>query len=75
MNVKDLRLKPLQVVNLGLEIFADELRSQNVPVVGVHWRPPAGGKPHLLRILEKLEEVESMNPAEERGTRARDANA
>ena len=56
--MKDLRKKPLRVVNLGLEIFADELRDQNVPVTHVRWRPPAGGKPHLLEILEKLEELD-----------------
>ncbi len=56
--MKDLRRKPLRVVNLGLEIFADELRDQNVPVTQVRWRPPAGGKPHLLEILEKLEELD-----------------
>ena len=56
--MKDLRRKPLRVVNLGLEIFADELKNQNVPVTHVCWRPPAGGKPHLLEILEKLEELD-----------------
>ena len=56
--MKDLRQKPLRVVNLGLEIFADELKSQNVAVTHVRWRPPAGGKPYLLEILEKLEELD-----------------
>ena len=56
--MKDLRQKPLRVVNLGLEIFADELKSQNVAVTHVRWRPPGGGKPHLLEILEKLEELD-----------------
>ena len=56
--MKDLRRKPLRVVNLGLEIFADELRDQNVSVTHVRWRPPAGGKPRLLEILEKLEELD-----------------
>lgn len=56
--MKDLRNKQLRVVNLGLEIFADELKKQNVTVTHVSWRPPAGGKPHLLEILEKLEELD-----------------
>lgn len=56
--MKDLRRKPLQVVNLGIEVFADELRDQSVTVTQVQWRPPAGGKPHLLEILEKLEELD-----------------
>ena len=57
-DMKDLRDRPLEVVNLGLEIFADELRRQNVPVTHVNWRPPAGGKPYLAGILEKLEALD-----------------
>ena len=56
--MKDLRREPLRVVNLGLEIFADELERQNVAVTHVDWRPPAGGKSRLLEILEKLEELD-----------------
>ena len=56
--MKDLRNKQLRVVNVGLEIFADELKNQSVAVTYVRWRPPAGGKPHLLELLEKLEELD-----------------
>ena len=56
--MKDFGEKPLRVVHLGLEIFADELRRQNVVVTQVNWRPPAGGNPHLLKILERLEELD-----------------
>lgn len=31
---------PLNVVNVGLEVFARSLRAQDVPVVDVDWRPP-----------------------------------
>ena len=31
----------LRVVNVGLELFANDLRSLGVPVVQVDWRPPA----------------------------------
>ncbi len=56
--MKELGRKPLRVVNVGLEIFEEELKNQSVPVMHVRWRPPAGGKPHLLEILEKLEELD-----------------
>lgn len=56
--MKDLRREPLRVVNLGLEIFAEELERQNVTVTRVDWRPPAGGNPRLLEILEKLEDLD-----------------
>jgi len=33
----------LKVVNIGISTFADDLRSQDVEVVVVDWKPPAGG--------------------------------
>ena len=44
----------LKVVNIGISTFADDLRSQNVDVVHVDWKPPAGGDIEMLRLLEKL---------------------
>jgi len=46
---------PPAVINVGLELFAESLQAQGVPVVSVAWRPPAGGKQHLLDLLDKLE--------------------
>ncbi len=46
--------RPLQVINLGLEGFAEELERQGVAVVRVDWRPPAGGDPKLADLLSKL---------------------
>jgi FdrA protein len=43
------------IVNVGLELFAESLQAQEVPVISVDWRPPAGGKQHLLDLLDKLE--------------------
>ncbi len=43
------------VVNVGLELFAESLQAQGVPVVSLDWQPPAGGKQHLLDLLDKLE--------------------
>jgi len=45
---------PVKVVNVGLEGFATELKSQGVEVVQVDWAPPAGGDPDLARLLSKL---------------------
>jgi FdrA protein len=47
--------QPPAVVNVGLELFAESLQAQGVPVLSVDWRPPAGGKTHLLDLLDKLE--------------------
>jgi FdrA protein len=43
-----------RVVNVGLELFADSLRAQGVPVVSVDWTPPAGGKQSLIEMLDRL---------------------
>jgi FdrA protein len=45
---------PLRVVNVGLELFYRSLRDQNVSVVHVDWRPPAGGDERLTGLLDRL---------------------
>ncbi len=45
---------PPRVVNVGLAIFGDSLRAQNVPVIDVDWRPPAGGDREMMDLLERL---------------------
>jgi FdrA protein len=48
----------LQVINIGLESFADDLRSQGVAVVQLDWRPPAGGNARVAALLAALEDNE-----------------
>ncbi len=45
----------LKVINIGIEMFADDLERQDVDVLHVDWQPPAGGDLDLLKLLEKLE--------------------
>ncbi len=47
-------LQKLKVVNIGISTFGDDLRSQDVEVVDVDWKPPAGGDVEMSRLLEKL---------------------
>ena len=47
---------PPQVINLGLESFADELTKQGTVVVHVDWSPPARGDVELANLLSKLSE-------------------
>jgi hypothetical protein len=42
------------VVNVGLGLFAEALESQGIDVISVEWQPPAGGKQHLIDILNRL---------------------
>ncbi|MGD9570598.1 MAG: DUF1116 domain-containing protein [Thermoleophilia bacterium] len=41
----------LRIATVGLDLMADALRAQDVPVSPVDWRPPAGGEPELVRAL------------------------
>jgi hypothetical protein len=51
---KNILTEKLKVVNIGIPTFADDLRSQDVEVIHVDWKPPAGGDIEMLRVLEKL---------------------
>jgi hypothetical protein len=46
--IRDLFGKPLSVVNVGLEAFADTARRQGASVVDVDFRPPAHDAPWLV---------------------------
>lgn len=48
--------REVQVINLGLERFAADLRDAGVPVVQMDWRPPAGGDKKLLALLDSLKD-------------------
>lgn len=50
----DVLRRPVAVINVGLESFAESLAAQGVPAVQVEWRPPAGGNERLMAILEKM---------------------
>jgi hypothetical protein len=45
---------PPRVINVGLELFAENLASQGAQVVHVRWSPPAGGNAQLAGLLAKL---------------------
>jgi hypothetical protein len=51
---RDLLAAPPRVVNVGLEVFAENLAAQDAQVAHVRWSPPAGGNSHLAGLLEKL---------------------
>jgi FdrA protein len=45
---------PPRVVNVGLELFATDLKAVGAEVVHVQWSPPAGGNARLGGLLDKL---------------------
>jgi FdrA protein len=46
--------RPLRIVNLGLTVFYESLKSQEAEVMQVDWKPPAGGNQELADILSRL---------------------
>jgi len=44
----------LNVINVGIAPFRDDLQTQQVPVTHLDWLPPGGGKPEVLKALDYL---------------------
>ena len=42
------------VINIGVQDFADSLKIQGAAVVQVNWVPPAGGDPEMIALLDEL---------------------
>ena len=52
--VDELLHKPLVVICLGLNQFAENLEEQEVEVIQVNWVPPAGGDKSMADLLDQL---------------------
>lgn len=52
--VSQLLNMPLIVINIGVDKFAKNLEDQNVEVLHVDWRPPAGGDQEMIDLLDSL---------------------
>jgi hypothetical protein len=50
--ISELFSKELKVINMGLDSFADNLRKEDVNVLQMDWKPPAGGNQRLISLLE-----------------------
>jgi FdrA protein len=50
--------QPLNVINVGLELFAEEIQAQGTAVLHIDWRPPAGGA-DIASLLAQLEDEPS----------------
>jgi hypothetical protein len=55
--INELFSKELKVINMGLDSFADNLRREEVEVLQMDWKPPAGGDKHLISLLDKLDRL------------------
>ena len=52
--IADLLNKPLIVINVGVQNFADSLLKQDVDITHIDWSPPAGGDEQMLDLLDTL---------------------
>ncbi len=53
-NIISLFSQELQVINMGLESFAENLQENDVNVIDLDWSPPAGGDEELISILDSI---------------------
>ena len=52
--LNDLFKQDLKVINMGLESFYNDLKSQNVQTIQMAWKPPAGGNKKMMGLLARL---------------------
>lgn len=64
--INELFQQNIGAINLGAGTFKDDLKQQDVAVVHVDWRPPAGGNPQLLAALDKIAESDAIAAANEK---------
>jgi Protein of unknown function (DUF1116) len=60
-NTPDLFASPLRLINVGADLFADPLDTQNVPVTRVSWQPAAGDSDAALNVLLSDPRVDHAN--------------
>ena len=53
-DIIDLLHDPLVVINVGVRDFAENLEKQDVVVIQVDWKPPAGGDQEMIDLLKDL---------------------
>jgi Protein of unknown function (DUF1116) len=62
--VAELLGRAVRVANAGVDLFADELERQGVPVERVEWRPPvAGTEDALARLADEAPAIAAANDA------------
>jgi len=54
--INELFNSKLNVINVGIEFFKDDILKQNATATHLEWKPPGGGKPELITALDKLED-------------------
>ncbi|MEK4487309.1 DUF1116 domain-containing protein [Psychrobacillus sp. FSL H8-0484] len=53
--INELFIEKLNVINVGIESFKDDMLKQNAVVTHLEWTPPGRGNPEIIAALDKLE--------------------
>lgn len=51
---EELLNKKMVVLNMGLKNFKESLDTQGVKCIHLNWKPPAGGKKEIIKILDRI---------------------
>ena len=55
--MKNLIGQEIQVINIGLSSFAENLKQEGVSTVSLNWRPPASGNQSMLTLLDRYRKM------------------
>jgi len=62
--INELFNQKLNVINVGIESFKDDLVKQNTEVTHLEWTPPGRGNPELIAALDMLEDPSILEKIE-----------
>lgn len=56
--INELFTSKINVINVGIELFKDDIIAQNASATHLEWSPPGGGKPEIIAALNKIDKAE-----------------
>ncbi|MEH7074502.1 DUF1116 domain-containing protein [Neobacillus drentensis] len=62
--INDLFTSKLNVINVGIDLFKEDMEKQSATVTHLEWTPPGGGNPELIEALDKLENPDVLERIE-----------
>ncbi len=56
--INELFTSEINVINVGIELFNNDILAQNASATHLEWSPPGGGKPQIITALNKIDKAE-----------------
>lgn len=56
--INELFTSKINVINVGIELFKDDILAQNASATHLEWSPPGGGKPEIIAALNRIDKAE-----------------